>query len=78
MELRRRLGDAARRLARIGYVLLVGAAGLAIVGGLVLALGQPRAHTLIIYAAVALATVGVLLALPAALGTNPLSTEEES
>ena len=48
-------------------MLLIAAAACIALAGLLLALGQPRAHTLTAYAAVALAALGVILALPAAL-----------
>jgi hypothetical protein len=54
-------------LARSGRVLLVAAAGAILGAGLLLALGQPRAHTLLAYAAVGLAGAGVVLTIPAAL-----------
>ncbi len=55
------------RTARLGRILLLVAAGCIAAAGLMLALGHPRAHTLTAYAAVALAGLGVILALPAAL-----------
>lgn len=55
------------RTARLGRILLLVAAGCIGLAGLLLALGHPRAHTLTAYAAVALAAIGVILALPAAL-----------
>jgi hypothetical protein len=55
------------RTGRLGRILLAAAAAVILIAGLLLALGQPRAHTLAAYAAVALATLGVILALPAAL-----------
>jgi hypothetical protein len=55
------------RTSRLGRVLLIAAAACIALAGLLLALGQPRAHTLTAYAAVALAALGVILALPAAL-----------
>ena len=63
------------RAARFGRWLLVAASASVAAAGLVLALGYPRVHTLMVYAAVALATVGVVLALPSALRTNPLAAE---
>jgi hypothetical protein len=48
-------------------VLLLAAAACIGLAGVLLALGHPRAHTLTAYAAVALAALGVILALPAAL-----------
>lgn len=60
------------RCARFGRWLLIAASACAASAGIVLALGLPRAHTLIVYAAVAFATVGVILALPSALRTSPL------
>jgi hypothetical protein len=55
------------RVSRLGRLLLLAAAGCIAIAGVLLALGHPRAHTLTTYAAVALAALGVLLALPAAL-----------
>ncbi len=55
------------RTGRVGRLLLLAAAALIGLAGLLLALGHPRAHTLTAYAAVALAGLGVILALPAAL-----------
>jgi hypothetical protein len=55
------------RTSRLGRLLLLAAAACIGVAGLLLALGHPRAHTLTAYAAVALAALGVILALPAAL-----------
>ena len=55
------------RTSRLGRLLLIAAAACIALAGLLLALGQPRAHTLAAYAAVALAALGVILALPAAL-----------
>ena len=55
------------RTSRLGRMLLIAAAACIALAGLLLALGQPRAHTLTAYAAVALAALGVILALPAAL-----------
>jgi hypothetical protein len=55
------------RTSRIGRLLLIAAAACIALAGLLLALGQPRAHTLTAYAAVALAALGVALALPAAI-----------
>jgi hypothetical protein len=56
-----------QRTARWGRILLVAAAAAILGAGLLLAVGQPRAHTLLAYAAVALAALGIALALPAAL-----------
>lgn len=55
------------RVSRLGRLLLLVAAACIGIAGLLLALGQPRAHTLTAYAAVTLAALGVILALPAAL-----------
>jgi hypothetical protein len=55
------------RTGRLGRILLAAAAAVILTAGVLLALGQPRAHTLAAYAAVALAALGVALALPAAL-----------
>jgi hypothetical protein len=55
------------RTGRVGRLLLLAAAALIGLAGLLLALGHPRAHTLTAYAAVTLAGLGVILALPAAL-----------
>lgn len=55
------------RTGRLGRLLLLAAAACIGLAGLLLALGQPRAHTLTAYLAVALAALGVILALPAAL-----------
>jgi hypothetical protein len=63
------------RTARWGRWLLIAASATVAMAGLVLALGYPRVHTLMVYAAVALATIGVVLALPSALRTNPLNAE---
>ena len=76
MGLRDRVSTLAHRVARLGRWLLVAASISAALAGVTLALGHGRAHTLMVYAAVAMATVGVLLALPSALSTNPLSPEE--
>ena len=64
------------RFARAGRWLLVSASVLVAASGVVLALGFPRAHTLMVYLAVTLAGAGVVLALPPALRTSPLDTEE--
>jgi uncharacterized membrane protein HdeD (DUF308 family) len=63
------------RTARFGRWLLIAASVSVAAAGIVLALGCPRVHTLMVYAAVALATVGVALALPSALRTNPLNAD---
>jgi uncharacterized membrane protein HdeD (DUF308 family) len=63
------------RTARFGRWLLIAASVSVAAAGIVLALGYPRVHTLMVYAAVALATVGVALALPSALRTNPLNVD---
>lgn len=55
------------RTSRVGLWLLIAAAVAIAAAGVLLALGQPRAHTLTAYIAVVLAALGVLLALPAAL-----------
>jgi hypothetical protein len=55
------------RTSRFGRLLLIAAAASIALAGVLLALGHPRAHTLTAYAAVALAALGILLALPAAL-----------
>ncbi len=55
------------RTGRLGRLLLLAAAVCIGLAGVLLALGHPRAHTLTAYAAVALAALGVILALPAAL-----------
>ncbi len=55
------------RTSRLGRWLLLAAAISIGIAGILLALGHPRAHTLTAYAAVTLAALGVLLALPAAL-----------
>jgi hypothetical protein len=55
-----------QRTSRIGLLLLLAAAVCILAAGLLVALGQPRAHTLLAYAAVVLAGLGVILALPAA------------
>ncbi|MBK9740852.1 MAG: hypothetical protein IPO93_15450 [Actinobacteria bacterium] len=55
------------RTSRLGLWLLFAAAVCIAAAGLMLALGHPRAHTLTAYAAVTLAALGVILALPAAL-----------
>jgi hypothetical protein len=76
--LRARAASIARGIQGVGYALLVLAAALAVLAGLVLATGHPRAHTLMVYAAVASATFGVAFTLPFALRTNPLAPEEDS
>ena len=55
------------RTSRFGRLLLIAAAACIALAGVLLALGHPRAHTLTAYAAVVLAALGMLLALPAAL-----------
>jgi hypothetical protein len=55
------------RTSRVGLWLLAAAAVAIAFAGVLLAFGQPRAHTLTAYAAVFLAALGVFLALPAAL-----------
>jgi heme A synthase len=59
------------RADRIATILLVAAAVSVTLGGVALALGFPRPHTLLVYAAVALGALGVLLALPRVLSSIP-------
>ena len=78
MSVRARILALSHRTARLGRWLLVAASITAALAGVTLALGQARIHTLMVYGAVALAAAGTVLALPAAMATNPLSTEESS
>ncbi len=66
-----------RTLMRSGLALLIAASAAIVAAGLLLALGQPRAHTLLAYAAVALAALAVVLALPAAL-SDPTSLDDQT
>jgi hypothetical protein len=56
---------------RIASWLLTAAAVSVALGGVTLALGFPRPHTLMVYAAVGLGGLGVLLALPKAMSSVP-------
>lgn len=76
MSIRARVLSISHRSARMGRWLLIVASITAALAGVTLALGQARVHTLMVYGAVGLATIGTLLALPAALATDPLSPEE--
>ena len=66
-----------RTLMRGALALLIAASVAIVAAGLLLAVGQPRAHTLLAYAAVALAALGVALALPAAL-SDPTSLDDQN
>ena len=64
-------GGLRARSDRLATWLLVAAASCVLLGGVALALGLTRPHTLLVYAAVGLGGLGVLLALPKALSSVP-------
>jgi hypothetical protein len=66
------------RLDRVAGVLLVTAAVSVVLGGIALAAGFPRQHTLLVYAAVALGALGVVCALPRALSSIPFDPSHPS
>ena len=78
MSVRARVLAFSHRTARLGRWLLIAASITAALAGITLALGQARIHTLMVYGAVGFAAAGTVLALPAAMATNPLSPEESS
>ena len=72
---REMIGRVARSPQMWGNIMLISAAVMIFGAGLLLAAGHPRAHTLAAYTAVALAGVGVLLALPQAMRGGGLDEE---
>jgi len=71
----RRLERYRSRSDRLASALLVAAAVCVVAGGIVLALGFPRPHTLLVYAAVALGCLGVLFALPRVFSSVPFDSD---
>ncbi len=71
VERRSRVAVFRTRTDRIATWLLVAAAACVALGGVTLALGFPRPHTLLVYASIAFGGLGVLLALPKALSGVP-------